>query len=312
MPLDPQAKLLIDLIEGSGGFDLTPDSDPQQLRDLYAGLSAAAPEQIAVASVTNRTIPGPGGEIPVRVYRPEGDAPKPAIVYYHGGGWVIGSLDTHDGGCRAFANAADAVVISVDYRLAPEHPFPAPVDDAVAALAWVHDHAGELGVDPTRVAVAGDSAGGNLAAVVAQVSRDEGGPPVCFQLLIYPVTDYVFDDASMNENAEGYFLTRDAMKWFYSHYLTDPAEGENPRVSPQRAPDLSGLAPAFVITAEFDPLRDQGVAYAAAMAAAGTQVDGQTYDGMFHGFLSMVEWIDAGKVAFDDAVNALNVAFGQA
>lgn len=312
MPLDPQAKLLIDLIDGSGGFDLTPDSDPQQLRALYDGLSAAAPEQIVVASVENRAIPGPGGEIPVRIYRPEGEASKPAIVYYHGGGWVIGSLDTHDGSCRAFANAVDAVVISVDYRLAPEHPFPAPVDDAVAALAWVHDHASELGVDATRVAVAGDSAGGNLAAVVAQVSRDEGGPPICFQLLIYPVTDYVFDDGSMNDNAEGYFLTRDAMKWFYNHYLTDQAEGENPRVSPRRAADLSGLAPAFVITAEFDPLRDQGVAYATAMRAAGTQVDGRTYEGMFHGFLSMVEWIDAGKVAFDDAVAALNVAFGQA
>jgi acetyl esterase len=312
MPLDPQAKLLIDLIEGTGGFDLTPDSDPQQLRALYAGLSAAAPEQIAVASVTNRTIPGPGGEIPVRIYRPEGDAPKPAIVYYHGGGWVIGNLDTHDGGCRAFANAVDAVVVSVDYRLAPEHPFPAPVEDAVAALAWVYEHADDLGVDASRVAVAGDSAGGNLAAVVSQVSRDEGGPPVCFQLLIYPVTDYVFDDASMNDNAEGYFLTRDAMKWFYMHYLTDPSDGANPRVSPRRAADLSGLAPAFVITAEFDPLRDQGVAYAAAMREAGTSVDGRTYEGMFHGFLSMVEWIDAGKVAFDDAVAALNVAFGRA
>lgn len=308
MPLDPQAKVLIDFIEGSGGFALTPDSDPQELRDLYAALSV--PVQIAIAHVEDRKIPGPAGaEIPVRIYRPEGDQPQPAIVYYHGGGWVIGGLNTHDGTCRALADAVGAIVVSVDYRLAPEHPFPAPVDDAFAALHWVRDHATDLGVDATRIAVAGDSAGGNLAAVVAQLTRDVGGPSLCFQLLVYPVTDHEFDSVSMNDNAEGYFLTRDAMKWFYNHYLNDPSEGADPRVSPLRAPNLSRLAPAFVITAEFDPLRDQGVAYATAMAEAGTPVQSCTYDGMFHGFLSMVEWIDAGKVAFDDAVAALNTAF---
>ena len=310
MPLDPQAKVLIDLIEGAGGFTMTPDSDPQQLRDLYAAM--AAPETVEVHQVEDTTIPGPNGEIPVRIYRPAGDAAKPAIVFYHGGGWVIGSLDTHDGGCRAFANAADAVVVSVDYRLAPEHPFPAPVDDAFAALEWVHAHAEDVGIDAARIAVAGDSAGGNLAAVVAQIARDAGGPPVCFQLLIYPVTDHEFDSVSMNDNAEGYFLSRDAMRWFYSHYLRDPAEGANPLVSPIRASDLSGLPPALVITAEFDPLRDQGIAYAVAMSAAGTVVSSTTYDGVFHGFLSMMDWIDIGKVAFEDSVDALNVAFGRA
>jgi acetyl esterase len=202
-------------------------------------------------------------------------------------------------------------VISVDYRLAPEHPFPAPVDDAVAALAWTHSNAGALGVDPARIAVAGDSAGGNLAAVVAQIARDQGGPPICFQLLIYPVTDHEFDSVSMNDNAEGYFLTRDAMRWFYSHYLNDASEGANPLVSPLRADDLAVLPPAFVITDEFDPLRDQGVAYADALRAAGTPCDGRTYEGLFHGFLSMIEWIDAGKVAFDDAVAALDAGFGR-
>ncbi len=310
MPLDPQAKLLIDLIEGSGSFALTADSDPQQLRDLYASLTP--PVQVEVARVEDTTFPGPGGDVPVRIYRPDGDAPKPAIVYYHGGGWVIGGLNTHDGTCRAFANALDALVVSVDYRLAPEHPFPAPLDDAFAALTWVHDHAAELGIDPARVAVAGDSAGGNLAAVVAQLARDAGGPPVCFQLLIYPVTDHEFDSVSMNDNAEGYFLTRDAMRWFYSHYLNDPVEGADPKVSPIRASHLADLPPAYVITAEFDPLRDQGMAYAAAMSDAGTQVVAWTYEGMFHGFLSMVDLIEAGKVAFDDAVAALNVAFGRA
>jgi acetyl esterase len=307
MPLDPQAKLLIDLIEGTGAFTLTPETDPQQLRDLLSAM--AVPVESAVAHVADREIPGPEGVIPIRVYRPAGDAPKPAIVYYHGGGWVIGGLDTHDGTCRAFANALDAVVVSVDYRLAPEHPYPAAVDDAFAALQWVSDQATELSVDAARIAVAGDSAGGNLAAVVSQMARDAGGPSLCFQLLVYPVTDYEFDSRSMNGNAEGYFLTRDAMRWFYGHYLRDPSQGADPKVSPLRASDLSGLPPAYVITAEFDPLRDQGVAYAAALAAAGTPVAGCTYDGMFHGFLSMVDWIDAGKVAFDDAVAALTVAF---
>ncbi len=204
------------------------------------------------------------------------------------------------------------MVVSVDYRLAPEHPFPAPVDDAFAALTWVHDHAADFGGDPTRIAVAGDSAGGNLAAVVAQLARDAGGPDLCFQLLIYPVTDHEFDSASMDDNAEGYFLTRDAMRWFYSHYLNDPDEGADPRVSPIRASDLAGLPPAYVITAEFDPLRDQGIAYAEAMRDAGTVVAAKTYAGMFHGFFSMVAYIDAGKVAFDDAVAALRDAFEEA
>jgi len=310
MPLDPQAKVLIDLIEGSGSFALTPDSDPQELRALYNSLRP--PPTIEVATVEDRAIPGPAGELPVRIYRPAGDTPKPTIVYYHGGGWVIGGLDTHDGGCRALANAADAVVVSVDYRLAPEHPFPAPIDDAFAALRWVHAHAAEIGGDPTRIAVAGDSAGGNLAAVVAHQARDDGGPALCMQLLIYPVTDYEFDSRSMNDNAEGYFLSRAAMQWFYSHYLNDPAEGADPRVSPVRASNLAGLPPAFVITAEFDPLRDQGIAYADAMRAAGTPVDGRTYEGMFHGFMSMLDWVDAGKVAFDDATDALRAAFEQA
>jgi len=309
MPLDPQAKMLLDLIQGAGVMTLSPDTDPQYVRDMFSAM--AAPNSIAVDHVEDRTIPGPAGEIPVRIYRPAGEAPKPGIVYFHGRGWVIGGLDTHDGVCRGLADAVDAVVVSVDYRLAPEYPYPAPVEDAIAASVWVSEHTAELGIDPDRVAVAGDTAGGNLAAVVAQAARDNGGPPLCFQLLIYPVSDFEFDSVSMNDNAEGYFLTRDDMRWFYGHYLTDPSHGEHPRVSPLRA-DCSGLVPACVITAEFDPLRDQGMAYAEKMRAAGVLVQAQVYDGMFHGFFSMVDGIDAGKVAFDDAVVALRAAFERA
>jgi acetyl esterase len=310
MPLDPQAKLIIDLIDQSGGFELTAETAPQTVRDSWTAL--IMPSEIACARVADRTIPGPHGDMPVRIYRPEGDAPKPTVVYYHGGGWVIGGLDTHDGTCRALANAVDALVVSVDYRLAPEHTFPAAVEDAFAALQWVAANATELGGDPARIAVAGDSAGGNLSAVVAQLARDAGGPALRFQLLVYPATEYEFETGSWAENGEGYFLTTGAMEWFYGHYLRGPEDGADPRVSPMRAEDLSGLPPAFVITAEFDPLRDQGMAYAEAMAAAGVPVTARVYDGMFHGFFSMTELMDVAKVAFDDAVAALRAAFEEA
>lgn len=305
MPLDPQAEAVIGLIDAAGLGELTPETDPQAVRDLMDSMSI--PSSIAVATVEDRMIPGPDGELRVRCYRPEGDAPRPVIVYYHGGGWVVGSLETHDGICRALADAVDAVVVSVDYRLAPEHVFPAAVDDAFTALCWVHEHAGELGGDPARIAVAGDSAGGNLSAVVAQLARGDGGPALRFQLLVYPVTDHEFESRSMIDNGAGYYLTADAMRWFYGHYLRTEADADDPRVSPIRG-DLAGLPPAFVVTAEYDPLRDQGVAYAAALRAAGTEVAGRTYEGMFHGFFGMQEMIDVSKVALDDAVAALRGA----
>src|SRR3954447_16385035 len=245
MPLDPQAQVVIDMIASMGVGDLTPDTDPNEIRALMN--AAVLPSGIELASVSDREIPGPAGPLPVRVYRPAGDAPKPVIVYYHGGGWVLGSLDTHDGTCRRLADGADAVVVSVDYRMGPEDRFPAAVDDSFAALGWVADHADELGADATRLVVAGDSAGGNLAAVTAQLARN-GGPAIRFQLLVYPVTDHEFTSVSMEENAQGYYLTRDAMRWFYGHYLSDAAQGSDPRVSPLRATDLAGLPPAFVLT----------------------------------------------------------------
>ncbi len=307
MPLDPQAQLLLQVIDVFGMGNLAPgtDTDPRMVRTLMD--AAILPSTVEVASVGDRTIPGPAGPIPVRVYRPAGDTPKPVIVYFHGGGWVVGSLETHDGTCRVLADRVDAVVVSVDYRLAPEYRFPSAVDDSVAAVAWVAEHATELGADPSRLVVAGDSAGGNLAAVVAQLARD-GGPEIRSQLLIYPVTDHEFSSVSMAVNAEGYFLTRDAMRWFYSQYLNHDAEGDDPRVSPIRASSLAGLPPALVITAEYDPLRDQGIAYAEAMRDAGNEVQLMSCDGQFHGFFAMVEFIDAAKVALDDTVTAIRAA----
>lgn len=305
MPLDPQAKVVIDMIEALGVGDLTADTDPNAIRAMMN--AAVMPSGIEIASVGDREIPGPAGPIPVRVYRPAGDAPKPVVVYYHGGGWVLGSLETHDGTCRRLADGADAVVVSVDYRMGPEDRFPAAVDDSYAALEWVAANAAEIGADPARLAVAGDSAGGNLAAVVSQLAR-AGGPAIRFQLLVYPVTDHEFTSVSMQENAEGYYLTRDAMRWFYDHYLVDAAEGDDPRVSPLRNPDLAGLPPAFVLTAQYDPLRDQGIAYADALRAAGNDVQMTLYEGLFHGFISMFDLIDAGKAAFDDAIAAVVAA----
>ena len=238
--------------------------------------------------VSGRRIPGPAGGIPLRVYRRYGLAEgAPAIVYLHGGGWVVGDLDTHDGSCRLIADESECVVVSVDYRLAPEHPFPAAVDDAVAAYRWVHDHAAELSIEPGRVGVMGDSAGGNLAAVIAQVTRDTDVPPPVAQCLVYPSTDAHFREPSHELFREGYFLTRASMEWFRARYLPDRSDWDSPLASPIEQRDLSGVCPALVITAGFDPLRDEGRKYAEAMTDAGGTVRYRCYDDMVHGFFGM-------------------------
>ncbi len=288
MPVAPELKLLLDQL-AQAPLDLSVTS-PDEMRALYDAMSAMAGEPAVVGSVEDRAVPGPAGDIPVRVYRPDVDGPAPVLVFLHGGGWVIGNLDSHDVPCRALCRDAEAVVVSVDYRLAPEHPFPAALDDAWAALTWVAAHPDDVGGDASRIAVGGDSAGGNLAALLALRARDEGGPSLVHQMLVYPVTDLASESPSYVENGDGYFLTAETMRWFIGHYLgADREHGDpsDPRISPLRADDLSGLPPAQVLTAEFDPLRDEGDAYASRLAEAGVAVDHVTHPGLVHGFIGM-------------------------
>ena len=304
MPLDPQARAVADLL--GAALDIT-KLDLAEVRRMTDEAARQGPRP-AVASVADRRIPGPAGELPVRIYRPELQAPAPAVVYFHGGGWTLCSIETHDATCRQLANGADCVVVSVDYRLAPEHVFPAAADDCYAALEWTVRNADALGVDPGRIGVAGDSAGGNLAAVVALMARDRGGPTLRHQLLVYPVADGALDTPSYTENAEGPVLTREMMEVFWDYYVPDPAERANPYASPLRAGDLSGLPRAFVVTAQYDPLRDEGEAYAARLRQAGVDAAHARYDGMMHGFFGMGDAIDRARDAMDDAVRELREA----
>jgi len=301
MPLDPQAETLLQAMAAAGVLLDTslPVADQRRLLDSRT-----------VFRAEDSTLPGAAGPIPVRIFLPPGPRPLPVLVYFHGGGWVIGSLDGYDSRCRLLAEWGGCAVVSVDYRMAPEYPFPAAVDDAYAATCWIAEHAPDFGGDPRRVAVGGDSAGGNLATVVAMLARDKGGPRLTFQCLVYPVTDTDTETRSYMENAVGYNLTRDAMRWFIEQYVPDPAQRKNPLVAPLRSADLSRLPPALVITAEYDPLRDEGEAYAFALEKAGVKVELRRYDGMFHGFWGMSAVLDQGKQAIQDAGVALRCALG--
>jgi acetyl esterase len=263
----------------------------------------------AVYRVDDLEAVGPAGPLRLRVYRPNALHDLPAVVYYHGGGFSLGDLDTHDRICRLLASRAQALVVSVDYRLAPEHPFPAAVDDAYAALRWVHGHANGLDADPGRLTVAGDSAGGNLAAVAAIRARDEGGVPLVFQLLIYPVTDLSsFATRSHEDLKEGFLLSRTFAEAMRRAYVPLPEDRRRPYASPLLAPDLQGLPPALIITAQFDPLRDEGEAYGRRLAAAGVKVATIRYNGVTHGFFG-VGVLRKGRQAVDDAASALKEAF---
>ena len=307
MPLDPEAKAILDAL--SGGEEVDPFSLPHTvIREGFAAMPSSA-EGPEVSTVEMREVDGPAGKIPVRIYTPAGKAPRPGIVFFHGGGFVVCDLDSHDATCRELANGADCVVVSVDYRLAPEAKFPAAPEDCYAATQWVSREAEQLGIDPARIAVAGDSAGGNLAAVVAMMCRDRGGPSLVHQLLIYPVTDNRFDTTSYKDNGSGYFLSANMMRWFWHHYLDSEADGDNPLASPLRARDLSGLPSATVLTAEYDPLRDEGCAYVKRLQEAGVATAHTNYPGVFHGFIGMTEQIPRARQAVEEACAALRKAF---
>ena len=263
----------------------------------------------AVHHVEDRVIRGPAGDLPVRIYRPSDERGLPLLVWFHGGGWVIGDLGTVDLSLRKIANGARCVVVSVDYRLAPEHCFPAAVEDAFAATCWAAENVSDLGADADRLAVGGESAGGNLAAVVAQLARNAGAPRISHQTLVYPVTNHDFSTPSYTENAEGYLLTRQAMDWFWSHYLGPEGDGSDWRTSPLRAESLAGLPPAHILTMEFDPLRDEGEAYAARLREAGVPVVLSRYDGAIHGSFTMPELLDDGARAVDEVALQLRAVF---
>jgi acetyl esterase len=306
MPIDPQAKQVLEQIAALG---LPPNHlvSPSQARiNMKSRPRAAGPE---VARVEDRLIPGPGVDIPVRIYTPTGSGPFPILVWFHGGGWVVGDLETADPTARHLAVGAKCVVISVDYRLAPETKFPGAADDAYAATVWAAQHATRFNADPGNIAVGGDSAGGNLAAAVALMARDRGGPPLAFQLLVYPVTARDFDTSSYRQNGEGYNLTLDSMRWYWDHYLQHPEDASNPYAAPLAAEDLKGLPPALVITAECDPLCDEGEAFAKRLQAAGVPTTYSRYDGMIHGFFGMNAVLDKGKQAVAEACEALQRAF---
>jgi acetyl esterase len=310
--LDPQMKAVLDQAAAAGGkpfHQMTPAEARHAIDMMFAAFRGTP---VNVGRVEDRNIPGPTGQIPVRIYSPAGNGPFGALLYFHGGGWVIGNIETHDVSCRQLTAGAGCITVSVDYRLAPEHKFPAGPEDCYAATKWAADNAGALNIDPNRIAVGGDSAGGNLAAAIALMARDRGGPKLAFQLLIYPATDCADDTPSQREFAEvspDYLLSRADMEWFWGHYLA-PNDKTNPIACPALAKSLGNLPPAFVITAEADPLRDEGEAYAEAMRKAGAKVKLKRYNGVCHGFFSMASMIDLGKQAVADSCAELRDTIG--
>src|SRR5712692_5843579 len=313
MPLHPQAQALIASVAGGTPVEQMSVRESRDALEQRVHLTGGQPEP--VDQVISTEVPDAAGAIAVRIYVPAArpaELKLPGLVFFHGGGWVRGSLNSHDILCRSLANGGGCIVVSVDYRMAPEHTFPAAIEDSLAATRWVAEHAEQIGIDPARLAVGGDSAGGNLAAAVALVLRDEGGPALVHQLLIYPVTDYNLDTRSYLDNAEGYNLTRGAMRFYWRLYLRDESDADDQRASPMRARHFANLPPAFVITAEFDPLRDEGRAYAERLREGGAPTLYRDYAGMIHGFVTSAGVLDQGKQAMRDATAALRVAFSGA
>jgi len=311
VPLDPQIQAMRDQRERDSVPPLYTMSLTEARAADLASIRAGGGEPEPVHEVTDLTIAGPGGALPLRLYRPAGERPLPALLYFFGGGWVLGTVDTADGVSRSLANSSGALVAVAGYRLAPEHRFPAAADDCYAAVRWVAEHAEEIGADPARLAVGGDSAGGNLAAGVALRARADG-PALAGQLLVYPNTDQLADDPSMRAADDPFLFNRHSVDWYRRHYLANPGDAANPLASPLRAQSLAGLPPALVITAEFDPLRDQGEAYARRLAREGVQVELSRYPGMAHGFFTMIGTVDASRAAIEQAASRLREWFGLA
>ncbi|MDQ3553059.1 MAG: alpha/beta hydrolase [Chloroflexota bacterium] len=316
-PPNEQMQALLDQLAALGGEPID-TLEPAEARnqpsvaDAVAALLQSRGESTApepVGDVEDRTIPGPASDLPVRIYTPEGEGPFPVIVYYHGGGFVIATIDTYDSSARALANAAGAIVISLEYRKAPEHPFPAAVDDAYAAYLWATENAAEIDGDADRVAVAGESAGGNLATVVSLRARDAGDQLPVHQLLVYPLSSFSLDFPSVETYAEAAPLNKAALEWFGGHYLADPSQATDPDVSPLGAPDLSGLPPATIIAAQIDPLLSEGRDYADALRDAGVSVSYRRYDGVTHEFFGTGAVVDEGTQAVTFAGQRLADAF---
>jgi acetyl esterase/lipase len=304
--LDTRTQWFLQLLARSGQKPLHELGVAEARREFDMFQTVLGGSPAPVGEIVDRTIAGPGGRMRVRLYRPAGSVARllPAILYFHGGGWVIGSLEGYDLPCRFFCARTGCVVVSVDYRLAPEHKFPAAVDDAVGSFRWLAEHAVELGIDPDRIVVAGDSAGGKLAAVTCQLVRGDARTP-CLQWLIYPATDLSAQTQSHSSCASGFLLTQDDMQWFRDQYLNDSAEIADPRVSPLKATDFTGLPPALVFTAGFDPLRDEGQAYADRLTASGVKTFYREFDSLIHGFVGMRGALHAAARAMDDMVAGL-------
>ena len=303
--IDPEAAAYLSWMQSLGLPALAEQGVDEARRRSRLRVSVLAGEPEPVASIEDAVAPGPRGPIACRVYTPVRGDMLPALLYLHGGGWVLGDIDSHDSACRALARRAGCIVVNVDYRLAPEHRFPEPLEDAWAALAWLYENAAAIGVDPERIAVGGDSAGGNLSAVLARWARDRGGPKVAAQLLIYPVTDFDLDTPSYRTVGTGYGLTRESMRWYWEQYLSHPGDGASPDASPLRATDFSNLAPALVITCELDPLESEGSAYAAALRAAGVSVEHIHEPDMIHGYIRMAGAIGRARKSWDDCARFL-------
>ncbi len=308
MPLGEQEKALIAQLKAVGG----PAFNEMKVEDARLAVlqlfKVENPEQ--VASVEDKKISTVNGDLPLRIYTPTGDGPHPILMFLHGGGWVVGNIESHDAMCRVLTNAAHCITISVDYRLAPEHKFPAAPDDCYEATKWAVLNAAAIGGDPQRVAVGGDSAGGNLAATVALMAGDRGAPSLAYQLLLYPVTNHAFDTESCKQNGEGYLLTKDDMVWFWDHYLENDEAGNAPYASPLLAKYINSPPPGLVMTAEFDPLRDEGEAYGKKLQDAGADITISRYAGTIHGFFGLFQF-DTQKKALAEAAEGLKAAFAQ-